>query len=69
MLFDAGPIEFAVEYNGTRLGIGFCAIEATVLSHGHWDHAGGLPMAFDLIHKSNRHYKAILELTLLTNCE
>lgn len=54
MLFDAGPVEFAVEYNGTRLGIDFGAIEAVVLSHGHWDHAGGLPMALDLIRKSNR---------------
>ena len=53
MLFDAGPAEFAVEYNGTRLGIDFGAIEAVALSHGHWDHAGGLPMAFDLIRKSN----------------
>jgi 7,8-dihydropterin-6-yl-methyl-4-(beta-D-ribofuranosyl)aminobenzene 5'-phosphate synthase len=53
MLLDAGPVEFAIEYNGTRLGIDFGAIEAVALSHGHWDHAGGLPMAFDLIHKSN----------------
>jgi 7,8-dihydropterin-6-yl-methyl-4-(beta-D-ribofuranosyl)aminobenzene 5'-phosphate synthase len=53
MLFDAGPVEFAVEYNGTRLGIDFGSIEAVALSHGHWDHAGGLPMAFDLIRKSN----------------
>ncbi len=53
MLFDAGPVEFAIEYNGTRLGVDFAAIEAVVLSHGHWDHAGGLPMALDLIHGRN----------------
>src|SRR5579864_4103510 len=49
MLFDGGPVEFAIEYNGTRLGIDFGAIEAVVLSHGHWDHAGGLIKAFQLI--------------------
>ncbi len=53
VLFDAGPVEFAVEYNGTRLGIDFGAVEAVVLSHGHWDHAGGLPMALELIRRAN----------------
>src|SRR6185436_2168800 len=42
-----------VEYNGSRLGIDFARIEAVVLSHGHWDHAGGLPMAFELMRKAN----------------
>lgn len=49
MLFDAGPVEFAVEYNGTRIGVPFGEIDAVMLSHGHWDHAGGLPMALELI--------------------
>lgn len=53
VLFDAGPVEFAVEYNGTRLGIEFGSVEAAILSHGHWDHAGGLPMALELITKAN----------------
>ena len=31
--FDAGPVDYAVEHNGRRLGTGFGAIEAVVLSH------------------------------------
>jgi 7,8-dihydropterin-6-yl-methyl-4-(beta-D-ribofuranosyl)aminobenzene 5'-phosphate synthase len=53
VLFDAGPVEFAIEYNGNRLGIEFGSVEAAILSHGHWDHAGGLPMALELITKAN----------------
>ena len=49
VLFDAGPVDYAVEHNGTRLGIDFGAIEAVVLSHGHWDHGGGLLKAIELM--------------------
>ena len=45
MMFDGGPTDDAMEMNGTRLGIDFGAIGAIVLSHSHWDHAGGLPRA------------------------
>jgi 7,8-dihydropterin-6-yl-methyl-4-(beta-D-ribofuranosyl)aminobenzene 5'-phosphate synthase len=52
VLFDAGPVDYAVEHNGTRLGIEFGAIETVVLSHGHWDHGGGLLKAFELMQKA-----------------
>jgi 7,8-dihydropterin-6-yl-methyl-4-(beta-D-ribofuranosyl)aminobenzene 5'-phosphate synthase len=52
VLFDAGPVDYAVEHNGGRLGIDFGAIEAVVLSHGHWDHGGGLLKAFELMRKA-----------------
>ncbi|MCS6890698.1 MAG: MBL fold metallo-hydrolase [Rhodovarius sp.] len=43
LLFDGGPAEWAIARNIARLGIEVAGIEAMVLSHGHWDHAGGLP--------------------------
>ncbi len=49
ILFDAGPVDYAVEMNGSRLGIEFGGIDSVVLSHGHWDHAGGLLAALKLI--------------------
>ena len=54
VLFDAGPVDYAVEMNGNRLGIDFGAIDAVVLSHGHWDHAGGLLAALRLIRQQRR---------------
>ena len=53
MLFDGGPVDYAVERNGTRLGVDFGAIEAAMLSHGHWDHAGGIPRALGMIQAAN----------------
>jgi 7,8-dihydropterin-6-yl-methyl-4-(beta-D-ribofuranosyl)aminobenzene 5'-phosphate synthase len=53
VLFDGGPEADAVERNGARLGINFGAIESVVLSHGHFDHAGGLPKALELIRAQN----------------
>jgi 7,8-dihydropterin-6-yl-methyl-4-(beta-D-ribofuranosyl)aminobenzene 5'-phosphate synthase len=53
MLFDGGPVDYAVERNGVRLGVDFGAIGAVMLSHGHWDHAGGLPRALGMILQHN----------------
>ncbi len=53
LLFDGGPVDYAVERNGIRLGIDFAAIGAAMLSHGHWDHAGGIPRAISLIVQAN----------------
>jgi 7,8-dihydropterin-6-yl-methyl-4-(beta-D-ribofuranosyl)aminobenzene 5'-phosphate synthase len=53
LLFDGGPVDYAVERNGTRLGIEFGSIETAMLSHGHWDHAGGIPRALGMITAAN----------------
>jgi 7,8-dihydropterin-6-yl-methyl-4-(beta-D-ribofuranosyl)aminobenzene 5'-phosphate synthase len=53
LLFDGGPEVYAVERNGVRLGIDFGTIGAAMLSHGHWDHAGGLPRAVSMIVQAN----------------
>ncbi len=53
ILFDGGPVDYAVERNGVRLGIDFGSIGAAMLSHGHWDHAGGIPRALEMIGQAN----------------
>ncbi len=52
-LFDGGPDPYAVERNGPKLGIDFGGVEAAMLSHGHWDHAGGIPAALRFITAAN----------------
>ena len=42
LLFDTGLSPDAMVVNADRLGIDLSAIQAVVLSHGHFDHAGGL---------------------------
>ena len=49
MLFDAGPEGATFLRNAGILGIDFGAVDAVVLSHGHWDHAGGLLAAMKAV--------------------
>jgi 7,8-dihydropterin-6-yl-methyl-4-(beta-D-ribofuranosyl)aminobenzene 5'-phosphate synthase len=42
LLFDTGLSPDAMMTNASRLGVDFSQIQAVVLSHGHFDHAGGL---------------------------
>jgi len=53
ILFDSGPEAAAFEHNTGRLGVDLGAVEAIVLSHGHWDHAGGMLWAIELIRARN----------------
>ena len=48
LIFDAGPEAYAVTRNGGLLKTPFGDAGAVVLSHGHWDHAGGLTEAVRL---------------------
>ena len=48
LIFDAGPEAYAVTRNGGLLKTPFGDTGAVVLSHGHWDHAGGLAEAVRL---------------------
>jgi 7,8-dihydropterin-6-yl-methyl-4-(beta-D-ribofuranosyl)aminobenzene 5'-phosphate synthase len=41
LLFDTGASPDGMAANAERLGIGFGHVQGVVLSHGHFDHAGG----------------------------
>jgi 7,8-dihydropterin-6-yl-methyl-4-(beta-D-ribofuranosyl)aminobenzene 5'-phosphate synthase len=49
VLFDTGPEADTFERNSQRLGLDLGVAEAVMLSHGHWDHAGGMLRAIDMI--------------------
>jgi 7,8-dihydropterin-6-yl-methyl-4-(beta-D-ribofuranosyl)aminobenzene 5'-phosphate synthase len=49
VLLDAGPEGATFLHNAAVLGVDLGAIDAVVLSHGHWDHGGGLLAAVEAI--------------------
>lgn len=53
LLFDSGPEGYGIERNSNRLGVKFENIDATVFSHGHWDHVGGMITVLQLISSAN----------------
>jgi len=52
LLFDTGPEGATFIRNAGIIGVDFSTIEAVVLSHGHWDHVGGLVTAIETISKA-----------------
>jgi 7,8-dihydropterin-6-yl-methyl-4-(beta-D-ribofuranosyl)aminobenzene 5'-phosphate synthase len=53
VLFDTGPEDSVFERNVSRLGVDLGPVEAMVLSHGHWDHAGAMLRALQLVRDRN----------------
>ena len=53
LLFDTGPEAYTLSRNGERLRTPFSEVGAIVLSHGHWDHGGGLPEAIRVVTSAN----------------
>jgi len=47
LLFDTGQ-GLALRHNAEQLGISMKSVEAIILSHGHYDHAGGLSEALEM---------------------
>ena len=54
MLFDVGPYGDVWVDNADRLGVDLAAIDTIFLSHWHWDHSGGLPVAIEAIATARR---------------
>jgi 7,8-dihydropterin-6-yl-methyl-4-(beta-D-ribofuranosyl)aminobenzene 5'-phosphate synthase len=53
ILFDTGSSQEAVIENSKRMGIDLGEVECIVLSHGHYDHFGGLISAIKAIGKTD----------------
>jgi 7,8-dihydropterin-6-yl-methyl-4-(beta-D-ribofuranosyl)aminobenzene 5'-phosphate synthase len=53
ILFDTGCSSEGVIVNAERMGVDLKEVECIVLSHGHYDHAGGLLSTLEAIDKAN----------------
>jgi 7,8-dihydropterin-6-yl-methyl-4-(beta-D-ribofuranosyl)aminobenzene 5'-phosphate synthase len=53
VLFDTGPEDRVFEQNVSRLCVDLGPVEAIVLSHGHWDHAGAMVRALQIARDRN----------------
>ncbi len=47
IIFDTGQERVVFENNARNLGIDLRAVDTVVLSHGHYDHTGGLPAVLE----------------------
>ena len=54
LLFDTGPDASVFERNVDRLGFDIGSVDGLFLSHGHWDHAGAMLRALDLMQVRNK---------------
>ena len=53
VLYDTGPSGIIIE-NAKKLSVDLSNIDAIVLSHGHYDHTGGLKDVLTLVQKQGQ---------------
>lgn len=63
ILFDTGKTGAFIR-NADKLGVDLAAIDAVILSHAHYDHAGGI---CDLLNKYDKRFKIIIGSEFFTN--